>query len=145
MLSPFLGHRLRTVPCSKNRADLIVLNDLIESGKDAGHRSAFPLSETAQAIRYVAEAIREAKPSSPSATGSPECVCAPFKSPTMGRSGSAWVTACSLPTLLLLAATLFKLQQPGDVSSLLDSPHTNQLRSFMVIATIIVNQEVASA
>ena len=56
MMSPFLGQRLRTVLCSQNRDDLIVLTELIESGKVTPVIDrTFLLSEVASAIQYVAD------------------------------------------------------------------------------------------
>jgi putative flavoprotein involved in K+ transport len=54
MLSPLVGHKLRTFVNSENARDLEVLRELIESGRvtPAVDRT-FPLSETIAAIRYL--------------------------------------------------------------------------------------------
>jgi NADPH:quinone reductase-like Zn-dependent oxidoreductase len=55
-LSPFVGQKLGTFVASENAADLIVLRDLIESGKvvPAIDRT-YPLGEVPAAIRYMLE------------------------------------------------------------------------------------------
>jgi NADPH:quinone reductase-like Zn-dependent oxidoreductase len=56
MMSPFIGQRLRTVLCSHNRDDLVVLTALIEAGKITPVvDKTFPLPRVASAIQYVAE------------------------------------------------------------------------------------------
>jgi NADPH:quinone reductase-like Zn-dependent oxidoreductase len=56
MLSPFVGQKLGTFVSSPNHQDLIVLKDLIESGKVApAIDRTYPLSEAPKAIRYVTE------------------------------------------------------------------------------------------
>ena len=54
LLSAFVGQKLRPMACSENHADLIVLTELIESGRvmPAIDR-VYPLSEAADAIRHV--------------------------------------------------------------------------------------------
>jgi NADPH:quinone reductase-like Zn-dependent oxidoreductase len=54
MLSRFVGQKLGTFICRENHEDLLVLKELIESGKVTPviDRS-YPLSEAAQAIRYL--------------------------------------------------------------------------------------------
>lgn len=55
-VAPFIGQKLRTVLCSQNRGDLIVLKELIEAGKVTPLIDrAFSLTEAPEAIRYVAE------------------------------------------------------------------------------------------
>jgi NADPH:quinone reductase-like Zn-dependent oxidoreductase len=56
MLSPFVGQKLTTLTCSENAQDLIVLTELIESGKVTPVVDrTYPLSETHAAIRYMTE------------------------------------------------------------------------------------------
>jgi NADPH:quinone reductase-like Zn-dependent oxidoreductase len=56
LLSPFVGQKLGTFIASPNHQDLIVLKELIEAGKvTPAIDRTYPLSEAAQAIRYVAE------------------------------------------------------------------------------------------
>ena len=56
MLSPFVGQKLGTFISSANHADLIVLKELIEAGKvTPAIDRTYPLIESPQAIRYVAE------------------------------------------------------------------------------------------
>jgi NADPH:quinone reductase-like Zn-dependent oxidoreductase len=56
MLSPFVSQKLGTFICSENNADLLVLTELIESGKVTPVvDKTFPLREVPQAIRYVTE------------------------------------------------------------------------------------------
>jgi NADPH:quinone reductase-like Zn-dependent oxidoreductase len=56
ILSPFVGQRLRGLLTSENAKDLVVLTELIESGKviPVVDRT-YPLSETPAAIRYMRE------------------------------------------------------------------------------------------
>jgi NADPH:quinone reductase-like Zn-dependent oxidoreductase len=54
LLSPFVGHRLTPLASSENAADLIVLTELIESGKVTPVVDrTYPLEETAAAIRHL--------------------------------------------------------------------------------------------
>ena len=54
MLSPFVGQQLGTLMTSENAEDLIVLTELIESGTVTPVIDrTYPLSEAAEAIRYV--------------------------------------------------------------------------------------------
>jgi NADPH:quinone reductase-like Zn-dependent oxidoreductase len=54
VLSPFVGHKLGTFISSENHEDMIVLKDLIESGKvTPGIDRTYPLSEVPEAIRYL--------------------------------------------------------------------------------------------
>jgi NADPH:quinone reductase-like Zn-dependent oxidoreductase len=56
MLSPFVGQKLGTFISSQNHDDLIVLKELIEAGNvTPAIDRTYPLSESPQAIRYVAE------------------------------------------------------------------------------------------
>ncbi len=56
MLSPFVGQQLGTLMTSENAEDLIVLTELIESGKVTPVIDrTYPLSETPAAIRYMEE------------------------------------------------------------------------------------------
>ncbi len=56
MLSPFIGQKLGTFISSENAADLLVLTELIESGKVTPViDKTYPLSETPAAIRYMQE------------------------------------------------------------------------------------------
>jgi NADPH:quinone reductase-like Zn-dependent oxidoreductase len=56
VLSPFVGQKLGTFISSENADDLIVLRELIESGKVAPVIDrTYPLSEVAAAIRYMLE------------------------------------------------------------------------------------------
>jgi NADPH:quinone reductase-like Zn-dependent oxidoreductase len=53
-LSPFVGQKLGTFICSENAEDLVVLAELIESGKvTPAIDRTYPLSETPAAIRYL--------------------------------------------------------------------------------------------
>ncbi len=56
LVSLFVSQKLRTFICSENHEDLLVLKELVESGKIAPviDRS-YPLSEAPKAIRYVEE------------------------------------------------------------------------------------------
>jgi NADPH:quinone reductase-like Zn-dependent oxidoreductase len=54
MLSPFTRQHLGTLLCSENKADLLVLTELIESGQVTPViDKIYPLSETITAIRYM--------------------------------------------------------------------------------------------
>jgi NADPH:quinone reductase-like Zn-dependent oxidoreductase len=54
MLSRFVGQKLGTFVSSENHEDMIVLKDLIESGKlTPVIDRTYPLSETPEAIRYL--------------------------------------------------------------------------------------------
>ena len=54
VLGPFVGQRLRTFIATENAADLVALSDLVESGAvTPAVDRAFPLAETAAAIRYL--------------------------------------------------------------------------------------------
>jgi NADPH:quinone reductase-like Zn-dependent oxidoreductase len=56
LLSPFVGQRLGTFISSENAEDLMVLKELIESGKVApAIDRTYPLSDVAAAIRYMLE------------------------------------------------------------------------------------------
>jgi NADPH:quinone reductase-like Zn-dependent oxidoreductase len=56
LLSRFVGQQLATFMCSENAADLLVLADLIESGKVTPViDKTYPLSQAADAIRYMQE------------------------------------------------------------------------------------------
>ena len=62
LVSPFLGQRLRSFFSKPQGADLIVLKELIESGKVTPVIDrTFPLSETPEAIRYVGERSTQGK------------------------------------------------------------------------------------
>ena len=53
LLSPFVSHKLGTFVAKENAEDLLVLNELIESGKVAPvFDRTYPLSEAADAIRH---------------------------------------------------------------------------------------------
>ena len=54
LLSPFVGQKLTTFVCKENREDLLVLGELIDSGKITPViDQTYPLSETPAAIRYL--------------------------------------------------------------------------------------------
>jgi NADPH:quinone reductase-like Zn-dependent oxidoreductase len=62
VLSPFVRQRLRSFFSKPRGADLVVLKELIEAGKVTPVIDrAFPLSETAEAIRYVGERSTQGK------------------------------------------------------------------------------------
>ena len=62
MLSPFVGQKLGTFVSSENHEDMIVLKDLIESGKVAPVIDrTYPLSEAPEAIRYLEEGHAQGK------------------------------------------------------------------------------------
>jgi NADPH:quinone reductase-like Zn-dependent oxidoreductase len=62
VVSPFVGQRLRSFFSKPKRADLVVLKEFIEAGKVTSVIDrAFPLSETAEAIRYVGERSTQGK------------------------------------------------------------------------------------
>ncbi len=62
MLSPFVGQKLGTFVNKENHEDMIVLKDLIESGKliPVIDRT-YPLSEVPEAIRYLEEGHAQGK------------------------------------------------------------------------------------
>jgi NADPH:quinone reductase-like Zn-dependent oxidoreductase len=54
MLSPFVGQKLGTFVAKENAQDLLILNELIESGKVTPIIDrAYPLSDVPDAIRYL--------------------------------------------------------------------------------------------
>jgi NADPH:quinone reductase-like Zn-dependent oxidoreductase len=56
MLSPFVSQTLRTFIASENAEDLLVLKELVESGKVTPVIDrTYPLNEAADAIRYLEE------------------------------------------------------------------------------------------
>jgi NADPH:quinone reductase-like Zn-dependent oxidoreductase len=56
MLSPFVGQKLSTLMSSESAEDLVVLTELIESGKVTPViERTYPLSETPAAVRHMAE------------------------------------------------------------------------------------------
>jgi NADPH:quinone reductase-like Zn-dependent oxidoreductase len=56
LLSPFVGQKLGTFVNKENHEDLLVLKELIESGKITPLiDKTYPLSEVPEAIRYLAE------------------------------------------------------------------------------------------
>jgi NADPH:quinone reductase-like Zn-dependent oxidoreductase len=62
MVSPFVGQRLRSFFSKPKREDLVVLKELLEAGKlTPVIDRTFPLSETAEAIRYVGERSTQGK------------------------------------------------------------------------------------
>jgi NADPH:quinone reductase-like Zn-dependent oxidoreductase len=62
VVSPFVGQRLRSFFSKPKRTDLVVLKELIEAGKVTPVIDrTFPLSETAEAIRYVGERSTQGK------------------------------------------------------------------------------------
>jgi NADPH:quinone reductase-like Zn-dependent oxidoreductase len=62
VVSRFVRQRLRSFFSKPKRADLVVLKELIEAGKVTPVIDrAFPLSETAEAIRYVGERSTQGK------------------------------------------------------------------------------------
>jgi NADPH:quinone reductase-like Zn-dependent oxidoreductase len=62
VVSPFVGQRLRSFFSKPRGADLVVLKELIESGKlTPVIDRTFPLSETSEAIRYVGERSTQGK------------------------------------------------------------------------------------
>jgi NADPH:quinone reductase-like Zn-dependent oxidoreductase len=62
MLSPFVGQKLGIFVCAENHEDLMVLKELIESGKltPVIDRS-YPLAEVPEAIRYLEEGHAQGK------------------------------------------------------------------------------------
>ena len=61
-LSPFVGQKLGTFVASENQEDMIVLKDLIESGKVTPVIDrTYPLSEVPAAIRYLEEGRAQGK------------------------------------------------------------------------------------
>jgi NADPH:quinone reductase-like Zn-dependent oxidoreductase len=62
LVSPFVGQRLRSFFSKPKREDLVVLKELLEAGKVTPVIDrTFPLSETAEAIRYVGERSTQGK------------------------------------------------------------------------------------
>jgi NADPH:quinone reductase-like Zn-dependent oxidoreductase len=62
LVSPFVGQRLRSFFSKPRGEDLVVLKELIEAGKlTPVIDRTFPLSETAEAIRYVGERSTQGK------------------------------------------------------------------------------------
>ena len=62
MLSPFVGQRLGTFINKENHEDMIVLKELIESGKlTPVIDKTYPLSEVPEAIRYLEEGHAQGK------------------------------------------------------------------------------------
>jgi len=62
LLSPFVGHRLRAFISKENRDDLLVLRELLESGRLTPEIDrTYELTETADAIRYIAEGHAQGK------------------------------------------------------------------------------------
>jgi NADPH:quinone reductase-like Zn-dependent oxidoreductase len=62
LVSPFVGQRLRSFLSKPRGADLVVLQKLLEAGKlTPVIDRTFPLSETAEAIRYVGERSTQGK------------------------------------------------------------------------------------
>ena len=62
MLSPFVGQKLGTFVSEENHEDMIVLNELIESGKVTPVIDrTYPLSEVPEAIRYLQEGHAQGK------------------------------------------------------------------------------------
>jgi len=62
VMSLFVGQRLRSFLSKPKRTDLVVLQELLEAGKlTPVIDRTFPLSETAEAIRYVGERSTQGK------------------------------------------------------------------------------------
>jgi NADPH:quinone reductase-like Zn-dependent oxidoreductase len=62
LVSPFVGQRLRSFFSKPRRADLMVLQELLEAGKITPVIDrTFPLSETPEAIRHVGEKSTQGK------------------------------------------------------------------------------------
>jgi NADPH:quinone reductase-like Zn-dependent oxidoreductase len=62
LLSPFVGQKLRTYVSSENHEDMIVLKNLIESGKlTPVIDRTYPLAEVPEAIRYLQEGHAQGK------------------------------------------------------------------------------------
>jgi NADPH:quinone reductase-like Zn-dependent oxidoreductase len=62
LVSPFVGQRLRSFLSKPREQDLVVLQELLEAGKlTPVIDRTFPLSETAEAIRYVGEKSTQGK------------------------------------------------------------------------------------
>jgi NADPH:quinone reductase-like Zn-dependent oxidoreductase len=62
VVSRFVGQRLRSFFSKPGGADLVVLKELIEAGKlTPVIDRTFPLSETAEAIRYIGERSTQGK------------------------------------------------------------------------------------
>ena len=62
ILSPFVGQKLGTFISKENHEDLIVLKELIESGKlTPVIDRTYPLAEVPEAIRYLQEGHAQGK------------------------------------------------------------------------------------
>jgi len=62
LLSPFVRQKLRPLRSKENREDLVVLKELIEAGKFTPVMGrTYPLSEVAEAIRYLEEGHAQGK------------------------------------------------------------------------------------
>ena len=62
LLSPFVGQKLRTCVSSENHEDMIILKNLIESGKlTPVIDRMYPLAEVPEAIRYLQEGHAQGK------------------------------------------------------------------------------------
>ena len=62
VLSPFVGQKLGTFVSSENHEDLLVLKDLMESGKLTPIIDrTYPLAEVPEAIRYLQEGHAQGK------------------------------------------------------------------------------------
>ena len=62
MLSPFVSQKLATFVSSENHEDMIILEELIESGKVTPVIDrTYPLSEVPKAIRYLEEGHAKGK------------------------------------------------------------------------------------
>jgi NADPH:quinone reductase-like Zn-dependent oxidoreductase len=56
MLSPFVGQKLSALVSGENAEDLLVLKELSEAGKVTPViEKTYPLSDTAEAIRHLAD------------------------------------------------------------------------------------------
>ena len=62
LVSPFVGQRLRSFFSKPRGTDLVVLKELLDAGKITPVIDrTFPLSKTAEAIRYVGERSTQGK------------------------------------------------------------------------------------
>ena len=62
LVSPFVGQRLRSFFSKPRAEDLVVLQELLEAGKlTPVIDRTFPLTEAAEAIRYVGERSTQGK------------------------------------------------------------------------------------